>query len=105
MFSALFLLLALLSIHTSIKRLVDIQQRDIATLRALGIDNASIGRHYATFGLVTAGVGGVIGLLVARPMSVFVLTTQQSDFALRSWVPSNTWLVIAVLGSAGFVPV
>ncbi len=97
MFSALFLLLALLSIHTSIKRLVDIQQRDIATLRALGIDNASIGRHYATFGLVTAGVGGVIGLLVARPMSEFVLTTQQSDFALRSWVPSNTWLTPALL--------
>ncbi|WP_435298958.1 ABC transporter permease [Timonella sp. A28] len=90
LFSSLFLLVALLSIFTSIRRLTDIQRFEVATLKALGCTNRTVGWYYSIVGSITVLLGSVVGLVLTPTLSRYVLSTQQNSFSLPSWEPAYT---------------
>lgn len=90
-FSALFFLLALLTIWTTMVRLVDTQRTQIGVMKALGFRDSEIRLHYALYGLVVSASGAVAGLVVGpRLLSPLMLAVQTSQFTLPAWPVSNT---------------
>lgn len=65
-FSGLFLFIALLSVITTMRRVVSKQKLQIGTLKALGFSNAKITSHYVSYGVFTALVGSVLGIFLGR---------------------------------------
>ncbi|MDQ1138181.1 putative ABC transport system permease protein [Microbacterium sp. SORGH_AS 1204] len=108
LFLSLFLTVAMLAMFTSMRRLVDIQQRDIATLKVLGVSDAHLRRHYSRYAVVVA-VGALVGSVVAPVLSLFVLQSQRPSFELVAWVPAYTpapaVLAIALVVGASLVSV
>ena len=96
LFGFIFILLSVLAMYTTIKRLIEVQTKDIATLKALGYSSRSIGLHYASFGLLVGGVGASVGLLSAPPISNIVLGTQQGMYYLPNWTIAYGWTSVLV---------
>ncbi|MFL4480173.1 ABC transporter permease [Paeniglutamicibacter sp. ORCA_105] len=90
LFSSLFLLVALLSIFTSIRRLTDIQRGEVATLKALGHTNRLIGLYFTVVGIVAVMAGCLVGLALTPLLSRYVLGTQRGSFSLPEWTPAYT---------------
>lgn len=103
LFSSLFVLVALLSIFTSVRRLTDIQRTEVATLRALGHSHTVISVYYTVVGIVAVAVGCGVGVALAPVLSRYVLTTQQGSFSLPTWEPTWSWVSalvpVALLGA------
>jgi putative ABC transport system permease protein len=96
MFSSLFVLLSILSMNTTIKRLIDSQASDIATLKALGYSNRLLGWHYASYGLLIGAVGTIGGLCVSPLFSTFVEESQKIPYKIPHWSVEHTWLTPTV---------
>ncbi|WEV47745.1 FtsX-like permease family protein [Bifidobacterium sp. ESL0690] len=84
-FSAMFILLALLTILTSISRLVKVQAGQIATMRALGFRKRTILFHYATYGLIVSAAGTLLGLPASILLNEYLLGTKKSLYSLPHW--------------------
>lgn len=85
MFSFIFILLAILAMYTTIRRLVETQTKEIAVLKAMGFSNRKIGIHYGSFGALVGCGGAILGIAIAPILSSFVLWTQKSMFSLPEW--------------------
>lgn len=85
LFSFIFILLAILAMYTTIRRLIETQTKEIAVLKALGFSNGKIAVHYGSFGMLIGGLGSLLGILAAPVLSQFVLWTQKSMFSLPKW--------------------
>lgn len=85
LFTGLFLLVALLSITTSVKRLTDVQRSEVAALKALGVSNAHVGGYYTFVSIVPVIVGSLTGLALTPVLSRFVLDTQRGSISLPVW--------------------
>ncbi|WP_373193575.1 ABC transporter permease [Enterococcus sp. RIT-PI-f] len=96
MFSFLFILLAILAMYTTIKRLIDTQTKEIAVLQALGFSNRTIGFHFTSFGLIIGSFGIAAGLAAAPLLSHFVLETQKNILSLPHWTVSYNSLSLIV---------
>lgn len=97
LFSFIFVLLAVLAMYTSTRRLVEMQTREIAALKSLGFSARSIGAHFMMYGLVAGGLGALVGLLVAPVMSTFVLGTQEAMLSMPRWSIAYTTVPVVVL--------
>ncbi|UQS81992.1 FtsX-like permease family protein [Bombilactobacillus folatiphilus] len=97
LFSFIFILLAILAMYTTIKRLIESQGQEIATLKALGFSNAKIMIHYASFGLLVGSLGSLVGLLIAPFISWFVLRTQKQMFSIHQWTLAYGWSSLFVV--------
>lgn len=62
-FPVFFLLVAGLVCLTTMSRMVEEQRTQVGTLKALGYSNGAIMRHYMTYAVSGAAVGGVIGAI------------------------------------------
>ena len=63
-FSGLFLFIAMLSVITTMTRVVKNQRTQIGTLKALGFSNNKILRHYIGYGFWISLLGAIAGLLL-----------------------------------------
>ena len=90
MFSSLFILLAVLSMYTTIKRIIDAQQSDIATLKSLGLSNRSLLIHYSVYGLSVSILGTGIGYALSYPFSNILQKTQKMIITLPEWPIRHT---------------
>lgn len=97
MFSALFVVVALLAMSTSIRRLVEIQRGEIATLSALGMSARSIGMYFVGLSTAVVGIGALLGASVAPMLSAYVLETQKDAFALPNWRMAFSWTAPALV--------
>lgn len=99
LFSFIFILLAILAMFTTIRRLIESQTKEIAVIKALGYSNSQVTRHYISFGLFVGAFGAILGALVSPAMSWFVLETQKSMFSLPNWQIAYSWssLLLVVL--------
>lgn len=98
LFSFIFILLAILAMYTTIRRLIETQTKEIAVLKALGFSNRQMGMHYASFGLLIGGCGSLLGIIVSPIMSTFVLWTQKSMFSIPKWQIAYSWSSLIVIG-------
>ena len=63
-FSGLFIFIAVLSVITTMTRVVKKQRIEIGTLKALGFSNNKILFNYISYALITSALGAIAGLLV-----------------------------------------
>ncbi len=88
-FPAAFIAIVLLTILTTMTRLVSNQRLQIGTLKALGFGRGRITLHYTCYSLFLTAVGGALGAvtgpLVLPPMMYSVMKT---TFTLPEWKPA-----------------
>jgi len=86
MFSVVFILLALLTMQTTMTRLVENQRVQIGTLKALGFHKNQIMLHFALYGLSVGLLGGIGGLIIApRIITPVLLNTIGSLYDLPDY--------------------
>ena len=96
-FSFLFLFIAMLSVITTMTRVVKNQKLQIGTLKALGFSKSKITLHYIGYGFWVSFVGAIMGILLGKYFlgSVF-LNLEMSFFEIpngRVYINSSTYLV------------
>ena len=100
LFSVLFILLSLLSMRTTIKRLIDAQGADINTLKSLGFSNSSLLIYYSMYGLFLSVIGTVLGFILSFPFTKAIQQSQKKIIALPEWPimhTANTFIVITLI--------
>ena len=99
-FPIIFVLVALLTLLTTMSRLIASQRTQIGTLKAMGYKNSSIIFHYLSYGLFLSALGAVLGLILG-PMTVPYLfyPSMSAMYSLPSWHPaySNKFFIVAIL--------
>jgi len=101
MFSAIFILLALLTMQTTMTRLVSAQRMQIGTMKALGFRDGQIRLHYSAYGLTVGLLGGLLGLAIA-PFTIApaLLRAQSTVYTLPEWPVRLTpfsYIMVAVV--------
>ena len=99
-FSGLFLFIALLSVVTTMTRVVTKQRIQIGTLKALGFKKSKIILHYISYGFWISLVASIFGLLAGRYFigNVFI-GIEMSFFEIPNGVPiiKNDSYIVALL--------
>ena len=99
-FSGLFLFIALLSVITTMTRVVKKQKLQIGTLKALGIKNYKILFHYVGYGFWVSLFASIVGIILGRYFigSVF-LGIEMSFFEVPNGVPviNNKSYIVALI--------
>ena len=87
-FSGLFLFIAMLSVITTMTRVIKKQKLQIGTLKALGFNKRKISMHYIGYGFFVSLFASICGLLLGRFFigSVF-LNLEMSFFEVPNGVP------------------
>lgn len=96
LFASLFLLVGILAMYSSTKRLVDRELKTIATLQSMGYGRGELRLHFSMFGVITGLAGSVVGLGLAPVLSRVVLASQSGQFDLPSWRVSYTLVPLVV---------
>ena len=99
-FSGLFLFIALLSVVTTMARVVTKQRIQIGTLKALGFKKSKIILHYISYGFWISLVASILGLVAGRYFigSLFI-GIEMSFFEIPNGVPiiKNDSYIVAIL--------
>ena len=88
-FPIIFILVSLLTLVTTMSRVISSQRTQIGTLKAMGYSNRSIVLHYLSYGFVLSLAGSIIGLFIG-PMTIPYLfyPTMAATYSLPSWGPA-----------------
>lgn len=100
-FSGLFIFIAVLSVITTMTRVIKKQKNQIGTLKALGLKNKKIAFHYVKYGLFVSLFGALFGILLGRFFigEVF-LNLEMSFFEIPNGKPVveyNSYLVALIV--------
>lgn len=86
LFSAVFILLAVLSMYTTMTRLVKTQVTQIGTLKAIGFSDWSIRLHYAIYSVFLPLFGGILGTVLGQlVVSRAVMRIKKTTLTLPEW--------------------
>ena len=99
-FSGLFLFIALLSVITTMTRIINKQRVQIGTLKALGFKDLSISLHYIGYGFWVSIIGAICGLIAGRYFIGAVFLGMEMDyFEVPNGVPiiSKDSFIVAAL--------
>lgn len=99
----LFLLIAVLTMVTTMHRITANEKVQIGTLKALGFRDRRIVRHYTSFGFLIGVVGTVLGIGIGFGVAAYILNENSAMgqyFDIPSWrlyMPWFGWVVLAAL--------
>ena len=79
-FSGIFLFIAMLSVITTMTRVVKNQRTQIGTLKALGFSNRRILLHYIGYGFWISVIASVVGLLLGYFVIGNIFLETEMDF-------------------------
>jgi putative ABC transport system permease protein len=99
-FSGLFLFIAILSVITTMTRVVEKQKIQIGTLKALGFKKHKITMHYVGYGFWVSLLGAICGILAGRYFIGSVFLGMEMDyFEVPNGVPviSTSSYIVAIL--------
>lgn len=103
----IFLLIAVLTMVTTMNRLTQNEKIQIGILKALGFKNRRIVWHYVSYALFIGVVGSIIGLLLGYGVGYFIFSENGSMgtyFEMPNWKLHMPWFVwLGVLGIIGFL--
>lgn len=99
LFTLVFVLLALLTMYTSISRLVKNQMIQIGTMKAIGVTNRQIMGHYMMYGIVPPLLGSIIGVPLGKLLvGNVVMQVKQTTLTLPEWsLESSYGTVFAIV--------
>lgn len=96
----IFVIVSLLTLLTTMTRLINNQRTQIGTLKALGYSNKTITLHYISYGLFLTTIGSILGLILG-PMTIPYLffPSMQTAYTLPYWHPGYdiNFIIIAIL--------
>lgn len=99
LFSAVFILLALLSMYTTMTRLINTQQVQIGTLKAIGFSDFKIRLHYILYGMCVSLAGCLIGTFFGKLLvSKAVMKVKKATLTMPVWqveLSYRTYIIIA----------
>lgn len=86
LFPIIFVVVAILTLLTTMTRIVNHQRTQIGTLKALGFSNKNITIHYISYGFYLTLVGAVLGLIVGPNTLPYLFFPSMSSFyTLPNW--------------------
>ena len=87
MFSAVFLLIAVMGIVTTMTRMTSNQRIQIGTLKALGFGKRKITWHYMSYGIVISSLGSIVGAVLGYLyLPLLFLPSMSAYYILPNWV-------------------
>lgn len=87
-FSGLFLFIAMLSVITTMTRVVKKQKLQIGTMKALGIKNSKIVMHYVGYGFFVSLAAVIFGIILGKYfIGTFFLNMEMDYFEVPNGVP------------------
>lgn len=96
-FTGFFILISILSVATTMTRLISRDRTKIGTLKALGFSNAKIFWHYISYGVYLSILGGLAGIIVGPLMiSKFFMSITMRFFEVPNCNPVLTTMSIIV---------
>lgn len=100
-FSGLFIFIALLSVITTMTRVVKKQRAQIGTLKALGFSDTKILIHYLSYGFTVSLIGVILGLLLGYfGIGNIFMSLETSFFEIPNGTPlmsSSSYIVSGVV--------
>lgn len=96
LFPFVFIAVALLTIMTTMSRIINNQRTQIGTLKALGYKDKKIMRHFICYGMIPSLAGALLGLIVGP------LTLTPLFFEMQSGLYSLPPLTVTLLPQAVF---
>lgn len=85
-FTALFLIIAVLSVVTTMNRFVKKQRTQIGTLKALGFKKRKIIAHYISYGFYISVIASVLGIFAgAYTLGVFFLNMEMAYYEMPTY--------------------
>ena len=89
LFSIVFILLSILSIYTTMSRLISNQMVQIGTLKSLGFYDRQIYFHYGAYGFLVAITGSLVGLIFGYTVVAnLVMNIKKATLTLPIWKKS-----------------
>ena len=86
LFPIIFVVVALLTLLTTMTRIVNHQRTQVGTLKALGFSNRSITLHYISYGFYLTLLGCILGLIVGPNTLPYLFFPSMSSFyTLPDW--------------------
>ena len=111
----LFLLIAVLTMVTTMHRLTAKEKTQIGTLKALGFKDCRILLHYTSYAFMIGIIGSVIGIALGYAVAYFIMNPNGmmgTYFDMKEWVLYLPWfctvsvlIIIALLTFIGFLSV
>ena len=96
-FTGFFILISILSVATTMTRLISRDRTKIGTLKALGFSNAKIFWHYISYGVYLSVLGGLVGIIVGPlVISKFFMSNAMRFFEVPNCNPVLTTMSIIV---------
>lgn len=87
-FSGLFLFIAMLSVITTMTRVVKKQKIQIGTMKALGIKNSKIVMHYVGYGFFVSLAAAIVGIILGKYfIGTFFLNMEMDYFEVPNGIP------------------
>lgn len=89
LFSIVFILLSILSIYTTMSRLISNQMVQIGTLKSLGFYDRQIYFHYGAYGFLVATIGSLVGMIFGYTVVAnLVMNIKKATLTLPIWKKS-----------------
>ena len=106
--TALFLIIAVLSVVTTMNRFVKKQRTQIGTLKALGFKKGKIVAHYVSYGFYVSLIASILGLLAgAFSLGIFFLNMEMEYYEVPVYsikiLPTTYILATAVVLITTFI--
>jgi putative ABC transport system permease protein len=95
-FPALFLLAAGMAALILLNRLVYSQRSQIGTLRASGMSNQSLSRHYLSYGLILGIAGGAMGVILGVAAGWAITGSYTAEFGIPDTIRQLRWITPVV---------
>lgn len=103
LFPIVFLAIAVLTILTTMTRLINSQRTQIGTLKALGIPDSTILHHYVAYGFWISLAGSMLGALIG-PLTLprLFYPSLQAYYTMPEWAPvfSPVFMLVAAASVA-----
>ena len=99
LFSAVFIILAVLSMYSTMTRLINTQTTQIGTMKAIGFSNAAIRLHYICYGFFVSLAGSCVGIFFGKALvSRAVMRVKQATLTLPEWQVSLSFRIYLIIG-------
>lgn len=100
MMPVIFIVVSLLTLLTTMTRMVNHQRTQIGTLKALGFTNKRLYIHYASYGFMLTTLGCILALIIApRTIPSMFFPSMSSFYTLPQWKSgfNITFIIVSLL--------